>query len=155
MLTAMPDRCGEPLPSRAFGPPFSPSDALGVAHFGCLTAASVNVVPECRPLSVEYAAAPLAFASFAVAVGQSFPTCSESGRAFFACVASLALPERQSRAVGVAHAGACDTSDVAPFCELPYCSAVGVGYSPRSHVEPPRDDEEPLSPMGRSNVGSS
>jgi hypothetical protein len=33
-------------------------------------AASVSVVPECRPLSVEYAAAPEEALSFAVAVGQ-------------------------------------------------------------------------------------
>lgn len=52
-----------------FGPPFSPSVALGVAQCGSRTAASVKVVPECRPESVEYARAPLAFASVAVAVG--------------------------------------------------------------------------------------
>lgn len=35
-----------------------------------MRAASVNVVPECRPLAVLYAAAPLCLASVAVAVGQ-------------------------------------------------------------------------------------
>jgi hypothetical protein len=44
------------------------SRADGVGH---RTAASVNVVPECRPLAVEYPAAPLAFASVAVAVGHN------------------------------------------------------------------------------------
>jgi len=34
------------------------------------TAASVSVVPECLPLAVEYAAAPDAFASVFVGVGQ-------------------------------------------------------------------------------------
>jgi hypothetical protein len=48
--------------SRSFG-----IDELGVGHS---RAASVSVVPECRPLSVEYAAAPELFASVLVAVGQ-------------------------------------------------------------------------------------
>lgn len=50
------------------------SFAFGVAH--SLAAASVSVVPEGRPLSVEYPAAPDAFASPEVAVGhnpQSLP----------------------------------------------------------------------------------
>lgn len=45
-------------------PPFG---TVGVGHCFAL---SVSVVPECRPLSVEYAAAPDAFESIAVAVGQ-------------------------------------------------------------------------------------
>jgi hypothetical protein len=43
-------------------------DALGVGH-PANRAASVNGVPECRPLSVEYAAAPLDAASCLVGVG--------------------------------------------------------------------------------------
>jgi hypothetical protein len=45
----------------------SASEARGVLH---TRAASVSVVPLCRPLSVEYAAAPEEFASIDVAVGQ-------------------------------------------------------------------------------------
>lgn len=45
----------------------SPSVALGVGQ--SLTALSVSVVPECRPLSVEYPAAPLATESCVVDVG--------------------------------------------------------------------------------------
>jgi hypothetical protein len=41
--------------------------------------------------------------SLAAGVAQSRSTTSFSGRAFLACVASLALPLRQSRAVGVGH----------------------------------------------------
>jgi hypothetical protein len=60
-----------------FGPPFSPSLARGVLHIRRVdcpaggpperTVASVRVVPLCRPLAVEYPAAPLALLSPLVA----------------------------------------------------------------------------------------
>ena len=43
---------------------------VGVAHFS-RTAASVSVVPACRPFAVEYPAAPLAFESIDVGVGSA------------------------------------------------------------------------------------
>lgn len=54
------------------------TDASGVAH---ILAASVSVVPECLPLSVEYAAAPEDAASFAVAVGQHEESLAQVRRA--------------------------------------------------------------------------
>lgn len=52
------------VPSLRFEPA---RDASGVGH---VRAASVSVVPECLPLSVEYAALPEEASSFVVAVGQ-------------------------------------------------------------------------------------
>lgn len=56
-----------PSPLITCGALTSASHDRGVGH---PRAASVSVVPECRPLSVEYANAPEEAASFAVAVGQ-------------------------------------------------------------------------------------
>ena len=53
------------------------SRAAGVGHVANL-AASVNVVPECRPLSVEYPAAPLERESSRVGVGQPDGTEEEA-----------------------------------------------------------------------------
>lgn len=54
------------------------SRVVGVDHAGFRTAESVKVVPVCLPDSVEYPAAPLAFASVAVAVGHC-AACVGSG----------------------------------------------------------------------------
>lgn len=54
----------------------------GVGH---ARIASVSVVPECRPLSVEYAAAPEDALSFAVAVGQHEESLPSVRRPDFGC----------------------------------------------------------------------
>lgn len=59
---------------------FSFGEARGVGH-GNLTTASVSVVPECRPLFVEYACTPLDLESIAVAVGQKEPPLPSVRRA--------------------------------------------------------------------------
>ena len=131
MFTAMFDRCGEPDPSRAFGPPLSPSLALGV---GQISTSPRKLDP---PLVCVTSRPPRGSPSLAVGVAHAVRAHVDSD--------------------GVPFVGrTCPES--APFCELPYSSAVGVGYSSRSHVDPrriPRDDEDPLSTMRRSNVGSS
>jgi len=71
----------------------SPSPSLetvasGVAH--CL-AESVNVVPECLPLSVEYPEAPEDLESPAVAVGQNEDSPPSMGRSNVACSKSSPL----------------------------------------------------------------
>lgn len=80
--------CGRPFESRA----------NGVAH--ARTAASVSVVPAWRPLSVEYAAAPLARESVAVAVGQVLPSVSSDGRFGPGRSPPLLEPARSAVAVG-------------------------------------------------------
>ena len=103
---------GKPMSVRTHAgfsrPPVAPGIALGVEKSGprCPTTASVSVVPECRPLSVEYPAAPLAFASVAVAVGQSdrpssSATTSFSGRLLSPCL--LLADDFHSRAELVGH----------------------------------------------------
>lgn len=101
------------------------SCARGVDHCGIRTAALVSVVPECRPLSVEYAALPLLFASPAVGVGQPASACVRSR----CCVNGIFSPAAQR----AAHSG--DPS-------RPASSTVGVSQQ-----------EPPLSPVGRSHVG--
>lgn len=77
----------------------SESACIGVGH--CLTARSVSVVPAWRPLSVEYAAEPLEFASLAVAVGQSWQACD--ARAGFPWTCWFGPPLSPSLALGVCH----------------------------------------------------
>lgn len=61
----------------AFAPDSPWQPAFGVGH---ARAASVSVVPECRPLSVEYPAAQVVFESPAVAVGQHEESLAEVRR---------------------------------------------------------------------------
>lgn len=66
MLQSRACSSSDPIPSARFVP-----GACGFVEGVCqFRAASVSVVPECRPLSVEYAAAPEEAESLLVAVGQ-------------------------------------------------------------------------------------
>lgn len=114
------------------------------------TAASVSVVPACRPLSVEYAAAPLAFASPDVGVGQVLRIASmESPGSPLLPMVLLGPPCFPSLAIGVGHirrASVSSDSLTGPFgfCPpwlFPYGVAVGVGQN-----------EEPLPDVRRPHV---
>lgn len=110
---------------------------------GCRTVASVKVVPECL-FSVEYPAAPDAFASDAVGVGHCFRvsacTTSLNGRALRSNVSGLAAPLFQSRAVGVG--------------QFASATAQRSGLRPRStSFFAPSTERTPFSPRAAVGVG--
>lgn len=95
------------------------------------TVASVNVVPACRPLSVEYAATPDAFASVAVGVGHISRT--KFGKVGPPCSGWFSAPQPfASRAVGVGHAFAAPVKIRLPRANVPLArpesAAQGVGH---------------------------
>ena len=115
---------------------------LGVAH--PLTVASVSVTPADLPLSVEYPAEPLLFASAAVGVGLADTKPAKLGRIAAPSDGDWLLP--YSVAVGVGH----DPSlaiwsrlgdlRAPPFPLLLPSTALGVGHDPNS-VSPVRGSD--------------
>src|SRR5688572_1280348 len=91
------------FPSSILTPPIQ-SDATGVGISNPLTATSVSVVPLCRPLVVEYAAAPDALQSVVVVVGRR---------------------PRDANATSDGRSG--PTRPAASPLFEPYCDALGVG----------------------------
>lgn len=128
-----PTSVGKSWPPRVcVGPgPFS-SRAVGVGQLR--TVASVSVVPACRPLSVEYPAAPEAFASPDVGVGQSF-TAIPSGVPIPLPLIPLAFTRFRL------------TSKVSGVSSMFDAEASGVGHRPR-------DDEDALTAVRGADVGS-
>jgi hypothetical protein len=95
------------------------SRAAGVGHVANL-AASVNVVPECRPLSVEYPAAPLERESSRVGVGQPDGTEEEAlpdVRSADARSAQIRSPDGVARSFQVS-ANNVEPREASPACNL-------------------------------------
>ena len=142
---------------------------VGQADSCARTVASVSVVPECRPLAVEYAAEPLLFASPAVGVGLADPnfTATASGipaplplLCFALSDAALASHSAGASASfgivadGVGHAFTCAANDainpplacaVAPGAPFASCACAVA------HV--PRDDEDALATVRSAHIG--